>query len=290
MLALKRGRPEQAVAAFTRSLELQAGNSYTLGVRAEAYWQLGRFAEALADLDAILAAEPGHAVSHARRARILIHQGRGEDALAAIDRAIAADPGNFMLLTGRGEVLLRLGRQAEATAAYQSALALFDRLATAAGADGAESTALNQPRIALLIKLGRHAEAIAAADSILRRFPGTVMMFAVRCYIRVEANVELGLAQRDCDQAIRAEPGHPVAVPARALLNLRQRRWPDAIRDFSSQLTQEPRSANALYGRGLARIASGDLAGGQADIAAARRVAFDIDWDFRRLGIATAPD
>jgi len=290
LLALKRGRPEQAVASFTRSLALEAGNSFTLGARAEAYWQLGRFAEALADLDAILAAEPGHAVSHARRARILLHQGHGEEALAAIDRAIAADPGNFVLVTARGEILQRLGRQAEALAAYQSALAVFDRMAAAAGAGVAESADLSQPRIGLLIRLGRQSEAIAAADAMLRRFPGTVMMLAMRCSIRVEANVELDRARRDCDQAIRLEPGHPVAVPARALLDLRQQRWADALRDFAVMLGQQPRSATALYGRGLARIGSGDAAGGQTDIAAARRLSFDIDWDFRRVGIAAAPN
>jgi len=111
----------------------------------------------------------------------------------------------------------------------------------------------------------------------------------MRCSIRVEANVELDRARRDCDQAIRLEPGHPVAVPARALLGLRQQRWADAFRDFAVMLSQAPRSAAALYGRGLARLGSGDTAGGAADIAAARRLSFDIDWDFRRVGIAAAP-
>lgn len=285
---IARGRPEAAIPALTRSLELQPENTTTMIRRGEAYLQLGRFDDALADLDRVLAAAPGHAVAHAYRARILVHRGRGAEAVAAADRAVAADPGNFLLAGLRGEIFARAGRPEEAAAAYRSALEMFERM-TAAVTGDADNAALSDPRVTLLISLGRHAEAIAAVDAGLRRYAGNVMMLASRCRIRVETNGDLGLARRDCDQALQAEPGHPVAQLSRAFLNLRTDRWADAIRDFEQVLAGEPRSPLALYGRGVARARSGDIARGQADVATARRLQFDIDWEFERRGTAAPP-
>lgn len=45
-----------------------------------------------------------------------------------------------------------------------------------------------------------------------------------------------------------------------------------AIADFEAALVVDPKMAQALYGRGLARIGSGDVARGNADIAAARAI------------------
>jgi tetratricopeptide (TPR) repeat protein/transglutaminase-like putative cysteine protease len=282
-IAQMRGRGEDAVRAYTRSLELRADNVATLSWRAEAYASLGRFDDALADMDRILAREPNHAIAHASRARILAQQGHQPESLAAIDRALAADPGNFAFAVMRADLLARFGRADEAAAAYRAALAMLDSLArTLAGEPG--EAAFSNERMAILSRSGRTAEAVAIADATLRRYAGNTLMLAARCGVRVEGNVELAQAQRDCDQALRDEPGHPIATPARAMLDLRRARWAEAISDFTRTLADEPRSARALYGRGVARVRSGDTAG-QADIADARRIEFDIDWEFARLGL-----
>ena len=280
-LALRRGHPEEAVRATGRALEFRPANSFTLGIRAEAHLQLGQFAEALADYDTVLGAEPANAAAMSGRARILIQQGHDAEALAAMDRAIAADPGNFNLLRYRGDLLVRLGRADEARAAYQAALAMFDRMRPVGPVPTEISTA-GGPRLMLLALTGRQKEAIAALDAGLHRYPGTVIMLASRCRVRVLANVELDLAQHDCDEALRDEPGHPVALPARALLGLRTHEWAASIRDYSGVLETAPRDAGALFGRGLARLRSGDTAGGRADLAAARRLQFDVEWDYSR--------
>ena len=58
-----------------------------------------------------------------------------------------------------------------------------------------------------------------------------------------------------------------------------------AINDFSSALRVDPKLASALYGRGLARLKSGDKTGGAADISAARTIQAGIDDDFTRYGV-----
>ncbi len=55
-----------------------------------------------------------------------------------------------------------------------------------------------------------------------------------------------------------------------------------ALADFEAALQIEPNFAFALYGRGLVRQASGDSAGGGADIAAAKRIQPDVADRFGR--------
>ena len=56
--------------------------------------------------------------------------------------------------------------------------------------------------------------------------------------------------------------------------------------DDTAALDKMPKLANALYIRGLARLDSGDTAGGRADIAAARAVQPHIDQHFDSYGLA----
>jgi tetratricopeptide (TPR) repeat protein len=58
-----------------------------------------------------------------------------------------------------------------------------------------------------------------------------------------------------------------------------------AIDDYSSALKFAPKLASALYGRGLARLKSGDKAGSQADFSAAKTIQARISDDFTRYGV-----
>ena len=59
-----------------------------------------------------------------------------------------------------------------------------------------------------------------------------------------------------------------------------------AIRaDYDAALKIDPKLATSLYGRGVARIGRGDRAGGNEDVAAARKLNPDIQALFARYGI-----
>lgn len=285
LLHMRRGELEQAIPALTRSLALHDENIFALRERSAAYRGLGRMEEALADLDRVVAIEPRHAAGLWDRALLLAHLGREAEAIAAIDAARAADPTNFNLVATRGELLARFGRAGEAAAAFGEALTILDAMIADVPPESRHGFML-EPRMTVLSRSGRHAEALALADAQLRRFAGNVLMLAARCWIRVEANVELDLALRDCNEALEAEPGHPSALPARARLYLRRQKWAEAERDFAQLLAGPNRSrADALHGRGLARLHRGDRAGGESDLAAARREHFDIAREYTRLGL-----
>ena len=49
-----------------------------------------------------------------------------------------------------------------------------------------------------------------------------------------------------------------------------------AIADYGAAIAQNPKDAPSLYGRGVAKLKTGDTAGGNADIAAAKAIEPDI--------------
>jgi tetratricopeptide (TPR) repeat protein len=58
-----------------------------------------------------------------------------------------------------------------------------------------------------------------------------------------------------------------------------------AITDYDAALRLDPKLPTALYGRGLAKLRKGDVAGGHADIAAAQAMFADIAAEFERIGV-----
>jgi hypothetical protein len=59
----------------------------------------------------------------------------------------------------------------------------------------------------------------------------------------------------------------------------------DAISDYDAALRINPRHASSLYGRGLAKLRTGNSADGNGDIAAAKAVQSDIADEFASYGM-----
>ena len=72
---------------------------------------------------------------------------------------------------------------------------------------------------------------------------------------------------------------------SRGLAYLKLGQWERAIADFDSALQLDPKLASSLYGRGFAKRKTGDLAGGNADIAAATAVEKDVGAAYARYGL-----
>jgi hypothetical protein len=66
---------------------------------------------------------------------------------------------------------------------------------------------------------------------------------------------------------------------------LRLGQFAAAAADYDAALRLDPGLATALYGRGLAKVKSGDADGGGADMAAAKAIAGGIADEFSRYGI-----
>lgn len=70
----------------------------------------------------------------------------------------------------------------------------------------------------------------------------------------------------------------------RAMLYSNKRNYELAISDYNLVLKSDPRSAAALYGRGLAKIQLGDIKGGSKDVSAAKLIDSTIADQMERLG------
>ena len=280
-----RGRPDDAVRSFTRSLEIQPANRFSLRHRALAYAGLARMDDALADIDRALRDGPDDAGLLLTRARMLAAAGRREEAIATMRRAAATDPGNFLLTTALGDMLTRYGLGEEAAAVYCAALASFDAFIASDPSYDRTSTLVDL-HLGLLARLGRVREGLDLADAYMSGVAYDPMILVARCTFRVEASPESPLALPDCNLAVQLIPGSTNALTARALLYLKLGRWPEAEHDFGQVIEADRRDAGAPFGRGLARIRQGDRAGGERDLAAARRLRFDVEDEFVRLGLA----
>lgn len=276
---LARDRPIQAVVAYSRAVELEPENTHNLNRRAFAYTQLGAFDDALADLDMVLARDPRNVTALITKARIHAWRGDADQAMAAADAAVAAEPRNPGALSFRAGILRRIGRDADAQAGYRAALAAIE------ATEGIPADAASEMRSSLYADMGDTTRAVAEIDALLARRPRDPGLLNARCWTLATANVELERALADCERAVAAAPTDAAILDSRAFVRLRLGQIDAALADANAALAREPRLAAALYVRGVARLRKGEREAGERDLAAARRLVFDIDAVYRRYGV-----
>jgi len=127
--------------------------------------------------------------------------------------------------------------------------------------------------------------AIADYSEAIRLDPKNAAYLNERCWARAIAGRELPLAVTDCTEALRIAPNDANIIDSRGFVYLRLSRLDDAVADYDEALRRNPKQAGSLYGRGLAKLRKGDVAGGEADIAAAKAIQVDIAEEFARYGV-----
>jgi tetratricopeptide (TPR) repeat protein len=288
LLHLAQDRPAEAAEAFTRSLAISPENAFTLGARGGAYVQLGRFEEALADWNRAVELEPSNLGLLQDKARLAAFRRDERTALAAVERILVVDDKSLTGLALKGEILLQFGKSAEAALAYGRALEIIDGQ-IAAEIDESMKARMTGARINLLIAGGRVADALAQSAANLKLRPNDPAELNEGCWARVTANVELNQALELCERSLSIRPDSAATIDSRAWVKLRLGRLDDAIADFDRALSLAPEQSASLFGRGVARNRKGDRAGAKRDLAAARRIAFDVDSRFRLYGVEAGP-
>jgi tetratricopeptide (TPR) repeat protein len=95
----------------------------------------------------------------------------------------------------------------------------------------------------------------------------------------------LDSAELACQQSIE-ENSHDIGqYDSLGYVHVRMKQWDKAIADYNKAIDDRPDLTLSLYGRGIAKRAKGDIAGGNADIAAATRDEPDIANIMKRLGV-----
>lgn len=77
-----------------------------------------------------------------------------------------------------------------------------------------------------------------------------------------------------------------VLLANRGFVRLRLGAFDKAIADFDDALKLQPKSARALYGRGVAKIQTNRAKGGESDIDGAVKLAPGIKGGMQRFGLA----
>lgn len=123
-------------------------------------------------------------------------------------------------------------------------------------------------------------------DEVLRRDPRHAAALDDRCWVLAMLD-EMHAALADCDAALRVVPNYADALDSRGLVNLKLGFYRKAINDYTAALAQLPgeKRATALYGRGVAKRRSGNVAGAKIDMDAAKAIRPTIAEDFASYGI-----
>ena len=122
---------------------------------------------------------------------------------------------------------------------------------------------------------GDNKRAIDDYSEALKRQPADAMVLLSRCHVRAIVG-DLQAALADCNESLRLSPSVPAALGSRGLVLLKLGRFDEAIADYDAGLKIYAKSPISLYGRGVARRKKGDVAGGDADIAAAKAIRPDV--------------
>jgi tetratricopeptide (TPR) repeat protein len=208
---------------------------------------IGRYADAAADLDRFAARQPHTRIAALYRAKCALLQGQGAAARGFLDRAAKLPFGDTEHVTTR---IYSYFSDAE----FYAFRSLADLL------------------------LGRNDAALADFKITVKaqaKNEGPIMNDI--CHIGGVAGL-FDFAVLACQESIATQwvdSSRPYANLA--YIQLREHKWADAITNETKALAREGGYTPALYGRGIARIASGARSSGEADLARARAREPDID-------------
>ena len=119
---------------------------------------------------------------------------------------------------------------------------------------------------------GDYDRAIQDYDQAVRLKPDDAAALNNRCWARAVANKALEAALSDCNESLRLRPDDAGTMHSRGFVHFRMGRYDEAIADFDNSLSRDPKSADMLYMRGLAKGVRHDTAGSDADIAEAKAI------------------
>jgi tetratricopeptide (TPR) repeat protein/predicted aspartyl protease len=265
----------------TTKADAASGDAADYARRGAAFASRHQFDDALAALTKACDLAPGNADYFLQRGRVYRQLKNGGAAMADFDRVLTLRPDDVAALVSRAELSLQNGDNARA----------------GADLDAANSWATKQADVHYQMAMDyQDAERLEAAIAQLDlwiashevdvRYPQALNS---RCWLRALQGVDLALALKDCDAALKwaakASPLFSHVSDSRGLVHLRMGEYDKSIADYDASLKADPRNAWAWYGRGIAKLRTQRSAEGQADIAQATALSPKVAAEFGRHGI-----
>jgi tetratricopeptide (TPR) repeat protein len=269
-----RGDNDRAIAEYNEAIRLNPKFVIAYNGRGSAYLNKGDTDHALADYNEAIRLDPKYAQPYSNRGVIYKNKGDLDRAIADFNEAIRLNPKFSMAYGNRGDAYKNKGDFDRAIADFNEAIRLNPKDAKAYNVRGLTYEAKGDLDRAIadfgqLIALRQNADA-----------------YNRRCWARALAGTDLqGGALADCNEALRLAPNAGYIFNSRGLVQLKLGAFAQAINDYSAAIAQDGRDADSLYGRGIAKMKSGDTAGGDADIAAAKTIKPDIAEVYAGYGV-----
>lgn len=221
-------RTDEAIADYTRAVELHPENVRNLSYRSLAYTGAGRYAQALADLDRARELAPDDMWVFTTRGRVLWALKRYDDALAVLDEAVVRMPEDAFAWRIRGAVL-------QDTRRYEEALSDFSR---SIDLNPEQDWAFTR-RGNVLRSLGRSEDAVADFTRAIALAPDSAWAFSCRGYAH-RSLVRYGDAAADFTRAIALAPDSHWALAGRGETHAAARRYEEALDDLSRAVELKP--------------------------------------------------
>jgi tetratricopeptide (TPR) repeat protein len=273
-LVLHKGELPRALADFSRALVLSPDNVEALLGRGDTYGRLGDFDRSFADIDRAIRLDPNNAEAHVMRGLANARRGNSQSAATDYDGALAIDPRNMDALINRAALYSIVGQMDKALADLDAAIAIRDNDSLAY---------FNRGYVQFSRK--KYDEAIADYGRSIELDPRMAMAYNNRCMTLILAGRNADAALADCNKAGELAPDDIDVRDTRGFVYLKTGKPELAVAEYDRALAIDPKRALALYGRGLGRIRSGDIAAGNADRAAASALVPDIGTQFSTYGL-----
>ncbi|CAN5253781.1 hypothetical protein BH10PSE2_BH10PSE2_01890 [soil metagenome] len=255
LLAMKDHHYDDAVIETSRGLRQSPGDIFLLNLRADAYVALEQYDKALRDYDTLIGAHPDDSKQKLLRIGVLEAAGRHDEADAEMTALAEAKPQDGPILLNQAALKLERGQAQEASDILDRALPLY--------ADGPDNVLIMRAEASAA--LGRTDLVSRDLTMIRQAHPTDVDWLNTLCWTAAKAGVLLDQALKDCDAALALAPDSADIMDSRARVLLQQGDLANAVAAYDAALERSPNLAASLYGRGLARIALGQVQEGEAD-------------------------
>ncbi len=242
---LSLGRLEDAIGAYGRALEVDAGWVRAHTGRSVALRKLGRHEEAVAAAEAAVRSDPKDAWAHEVHGMALDEAGDRAGAVRALDATLALDPKRVGVLLRKGQLLDMMGQPQEALPALEAAVQLDP-----------DSPEIRNSLGIVLNHLGRCADALASLDRAIELKEDMARAHGARSY----SLRRLGRRQDALAAAKRAVELDPKSAEAheylgQSLTDLGDHRG--AIEEYRETIRLDPTSGVAYNNLGTNLLASG---------------------------------
>jgi tetratricopeptide (TPR) repeat protein len=131
---------------------------------------------------------------------------------------------------------------------------------------------------------GQYELSILDYDQALALNPASGMVLSNRCFAKAALN-RLEEALEDCNESLRLRPGDSSTLASRGFAFLKLGHSQLAVADYDAEIRASPGNPYSLFGRGIGKRLTGDLSGGDADMAAARTIDSGIEEAMAKLGV-----